>query len=907
MSAEIGLESFPANAHTQIWPFFSFTPFIPGVLWVATLSLAAIVFHGGDGCSRGTALGRSFALYMMVSLEASTAMCSCSTAPTTPRQQINPNLIFLACVPILLYETTSTVDMWALQHVLHPALLLAIPGMLLGAAALGLVAWALIPTLSLMQSLLLGSIVAAADPVAVVSVLRELQARKRLSSLLEGEALLSTGPAHTMFMALLQVITNERGSTGGVAGQVLQLSLGGVAVGLVAALATKVALSKIHCLPDVEVPLVLVMVFAMFYVAELGLSVSGVLAAVTFGLCLSASRKLPASHAAEAAHRPIVHFLARCSNLLVFALSAVVMWSHFAKGGGKSAAEWAALGGLYLASHAVRAVVIAACFPCLKRGESGITLKEGMVLSFAGVRGAMALVLALLVANRPGVSPHVAQSLTFHTCGMVILSLFINGTFAAPMFRWLEISPPPRHGAEMTRRCMDLLDAHVRHEPVSVGRGSLARLHFVGADYAFALESILPHIFSAQVSCRGTPRTADFLHLDSIMLNRFGSAPPRNLSEDIDVAVRVLETKLMNAVECEVASMSGVADAASVPPMVGKEGIHPCPPLSASESPACTAKEYLASRQKILTLKSALDLPHASTPTAMAAKLLRAETSSAFQQRVLVAMKQHFEAMCEDYIIGEAAASALADAAGYVEDIFARGKAARPASPPILQVWARLKQHTLKNARVEVALESIFDRNHDDYTPTWSRAVTTVIERARCLLCATVPRHLALGATFNSVRCRLQCLRAYCDFCLSSEILNTALHVGNSADIALLVRQSGLEALAELSTLTRVAPRVVRWVDTLAFATHQCRSALAHLRKCAEQGLVDLGSLGLVKDALVCYMRRMGRCHPQEVPLAMKHCHCRSRSIAPEGAPWPLEATSRSAGTWLHRNSTDLP
>lgn len=51
--------------------------------------------------------------------------------------------------------------------------------------------------------LLFGSIISATDPVAVVALLKDLGASKRLSTMIEGESLLNDGTAMVIFMVIL--------------------------------------------------------------------------------------------------------------------------------------------------------------------------------------------------------------------------------------------------------------------------------------------------------------------------------------------------------------------------------------------------------------------------------------------------------------------------------------------------------------------------------------------------------------------------------------------------------------------------------------------------------------------------------------------------------------------------------
>jgi sodium/hydrogen exchanger 10/11 len=58
-------------------------------------------------------------------------------------------------------------------------------------------------------SLMYGSIVSATDPVAVVALLKELGASKRLATMIEGESLLNDGTAMVIFLVLIKLVEGE--------------------------------------------------------------------------------------------------------------------------------------------------------------------------------------------------------------------------------------------------------------------------------------------------------------------------------------------------------------------------------------------------------------------------------------------------------------------------------------------------------------------------------------------------------------------------------------------------------------------------------------------------------------------------------------------------------------------------
>ena len=77
-----------------------------------------------------------------------------------------------------------------------------------------------------------GSIISATDPVAVVSLLKQLGASKRLSTMIEGESLLNDGTAMVAFTVFLDIAAGLDKTGGDIAKDFLILTLGGIGWGV---------------------------------------------------------------------------------------------------------------------------------------------------------------------------------------------------------------------------------------------------------------------------------------------------------------------------------------------------------------------------------------------------------------------------------------------------------------------------------------------------------------------------------------------------------------------------------------------------------------------------------------------------------------------------------------------------
>ena len=84
-----------------------------------------------------------------------------------------PELVFFVLLPALIFEAAFNLEVRALRENLSPVLMLAIPGLLISTAVIGSV-MVVATDLGWPEALLLGSILSATDPVAVISLFRQL-------------------------------------------------------------------------------------------------------------------------------------------------------------------------------------------------------------------------------------------------------------------------------------------------------------------------------------------------------------------------------------------------------------------------------------------------------------------------------------------------------------------------------------------------------------------------------------------------------------------------------------------------------------------------------------------------------------------------------------------------------------
>lgn len=122
-----------------------------------------------------------------------------------PNVRLSPDAVLFLFLPALLFEGSWTVNTEALVADWLAVLLLALPGLLISLAVLTMVLH-VATGLPILVALVIGAIVSPTDPVAVVSLLRQLKMPARLRTIVEGESLFNDGVGAAVFEIALGLL-----------------------------------------------------------------------------------------------------------------------------------------------------------------------------------------------------------------------------------------------------------------------------------------------------------------------------------------------------------------------------------------------------------------------------------------------------------------------------------------------------------------------------------------------------------------------------------------------------------------------------------------------------------------------------------------------------------------------------
>ncbi|MGJ0513749.1 cation:proton antiporter [Methylocystis sp.] len=325
------------------------------------------------------------------------ALVALSGADFAPH--LTHDLIFDLLLPPLLFEAALTLSWRELVRDSLPLLALAGLGTLVSAAFVAasmttLLGW------PLFSAIVFGALIAATDPVAIIAMFKDNRIKGRMRLLVESESLLNDGAAAVLFVMALAYARGGGADQTAVA-TVLALAkivLGGVVIGaLFGGAAILVSLRTSEHL--IEAALTTIAAFGSFLVAEY-FHVSGVLATVTAGLVMGNLGLLSEQEGGYISlkGREFVlsfwDFAAFLSNSVVFLLI----------GADVAAIPFGAVGATPLALAiatvlAARAVTVYPLSSLFFASRWKISWREQHVLWWGGLRGALALALALSLSD----------------------------------------------------------------------------------------------------------------------------------------------------------------------------------------------------------------------------------------------------------------------------------------------------------------------------------------------------------------------------------------------------------------------------------------------------------------------------------------------------------------------------
>lgn len=358
---------------------------------------------------------------------------------------IDPHIIMYVFLPTLIFEAAFAMDVHTFKKSAVNATILAIPGIIIAMVLTALIVLAIdwmglgLNGWGWAYALMFGAVASATDPVAVVALLKDLGASKKLGTLIEGESMLNDGTAIVLFMLFFTMVSGDATNASPVL-EFLKVALGGTLVGVLIGSLSIRWVRKVFNDALVEISVIIAAAYITFFICEYYLHVSGVLGLVALGLAMASVGKTRISPEVEHFLHEFWELFAFIANTLIFIIVGVVIAEQVAFSG----KNLIILLILYAGVHVIRALVILIFYPLMKRAGYGLPKRDAVIVWYGALRGAVGLALALIVAGENAIPEEIRGQFLFLTAGLVTLTLLVNATTIKPLVNWLgltKISP----------------------------------------------------------------------------------------------------------------------------------------------------------------------------------------------------------------------------------------------------------------------------------------------------------------------------------------------------------------------------------------------------------------------------------------------------------------------------------
>ena len=372
-----------------------------------------------------------------------------SFVPGIPRATLNPDVIFLAVLPPLLYAGAWHTSWREFSANLVDIASLAIGLVALTVAGVALAAGWILPGLDGRTGFVLGAVVATTDAIAATSIARSMGLPRRTVALLEGESLVNDATGLLALSFGISLLVRGAAPTIGYAlFRLGYLVAGGVAVGLLLGAVVDWFERRIDDGP-IEIAISILVPYGAYLVAD-AIRGSGVLAVVTAGLYLSRRSARFFSPEVRIQAYAVWGALAFILNGLVFVLVGlqlpVVLAGIRGFGLGRLIPAGVALSAVVIALRLAGVVPAAGLAAFIRRRvlrqEAGMPPPRQLFLvGWAGMRGVIALAAAMaLPATAVGGEPFRQRNeLVFLTFCVIVATLVLQGLSLPPLIRALGL------------------------------------------------------------------------------------------------------------------------------------------------------------------------------------------------------------------------------------------------------------------------------------------------------------------------------------------------------------------------------------------------------------------------------------------------------------------------------------
>ncbi len=349
--------------------------------------------------------------------------------PFGPVITLTRSLLFTVLLPPLIFEAAFRLEWPQLRVDLPVVLILASVGVVLS-AAVTTVGMHFLTHWPWATALVFGALIAATDPVSVIATFKEADVRGRVRTLVESESLFNDGTAAVLFAICVAAATGSPPGAWEISTKIVWTIGGSIVCGAVVAYAALLLAGRTDD-ALVELTFTTVAAYGSFLLAE-NLHFSGVLATLVAGLVLGdkgATRYISDSH--REGIQAFWDYAAFVANSLVFLLIGIRVERVHLSGG------WIPVVVAILLVVCSRAIAVYPCCRLFSRSRLRVSVRHQHILFWGGLRGALALALAL---SLPGEVPQ-REAVISISFAVVAFSIFVQGLTMEPLLRKFDEVP----------------------------------------------------------------------------------------------------------------------------------------------------------------------------------------------------------------------------------------------------------------------------------------------------------------------------------------------------------------------------------------------------------------------------------------------------------------------------------
>ncbi len=373
--------------------------------------------------------------------------------PGLPNIELDPDLVLVLFLPPLLLASAYFTPWREFRRNLRVILQLAVGAVIFTTLIVGLIAHCVVPSLPWGACFALGAIVSPPDAVAAKAVLQRVALPPRMMLILEGESLVNDASGLVLFRLAVAATLTGAFNAGQAAVSFGFLSVGGIIVGLLFALAMDFTLRR---LTDTHMAIIGTFLAAWIsYIGAEAVGVSGVLSTVSCGLVLGWRQHELFSANTRREAVAIWGFVVFILESMIFILIGLSLRGILERLGLN------AIVALLPATMSVVLAVIVTRFIWIftsvymqrlfaSRGKAGsLPVAVPIIMSWAGMRGVVSLAAALsLPVDFAGRDFILAT-----TFAVILVTVILQGATIGPLIRRLDL------GDLMSRRQADVLSA----------------------------------------------------------------------------------------------------------------------------------------------------------------------------------------------------------------------------------------------------------------------------------------------------------------------------------------------------------------------------------------------------------------------------------------------------------------